>query len=145
MPVLAVPDAEHDVLDEACPVHEVPSGVQCPDATGGACQSRYATAAARWWLAGFPEAGKLDRAPFGQLIVLALKARDIVQGQQDVIDRMPVLGEALTRAEVAAMLHVEPKTVTNWARTGKLTSFRTIGGQRRYREAEVRALAARRR
>jgi len=45
----------------------------------------------------------------------------------------------LTPAEVAAMLRVDPKTVTRWAQQGKLRSIRTLGGHRRYREAEVQA------
>lgn len=52
-------------------------------------------------------------------------------------------GEALlTPAEVAALFRVDPKTVTRWARAGKLTSLRTLGGHRRYRESEVRGLLA---
>ena len=35
-----------------------------------------------------------------------------------------------------------PKTVTRWAKAGKLTSIRTLGGHRRYRAAEVEALLA---
>jgi len=46
----------------------------------------------------------------------------------------------LTPAEVAALFRVDPKTVTRWANTGKLTSMRTLGGHRRYREFEVRNL-----
>ncbi|BEP13781.1 developmental transcriptional regulator BldC [Acidothermaceae bacterium B102] len=46
----------------------------------------------------------------------------------------------LTPAEVATMFRVDPKTVTRWAKAGKLTSIRTLGGHRRYRESEVRAL-----
>jgi excisionase family DNA binding protein len=46
----------------------------------------------------------------------------------------------LTPAEVATMFRVDPKTVTRWAKAGKLTSIRTLGGHRRYRETEVRAL-----
>ena len=46
----------------------------------------------------------------------------------------------LTPAEVASLFRVDPKTVTRWARAGKLTSLRTLGGHRRYREAEVRIL-----
>lgn len=38
------------------------------------------------------------------------------------------------------MFRVDPKTVTRWAKDGKLTSVRTLGGHRRYPEAEVRAL-----
>jgi excisionase family DNA binding protein len=44
----------------------------------------------------------------------------------------------LTPAEVAALLRVDPKTVTRWARGGKLSSIRTPGGHRRYSESEVR-------
>lgn len=46
----------------------------------------------------------------------------------------------LTPAEVAAMFRVDPKTVARWAKAGRLTSIRTPGGHRRYREAEVRTL-----
>ena len=47
-----------------------------------------------------------------------------------------------TPSEVASMFAVDPKTVTRWAKAGKLTSVWTLGGHRRYREAEVRALLA---
>ena len=40
------------------------------------------------------------------------------------------------------MFRVDPKTVTRWAKAGKLSSIRTLGGHRRYRESEVRELAA---
>jgi excisionase family DNA binding protein len=46
----------------------------------------------------------------------------------------------LTPAEVAALFRVDPKTVTRWAKAGKLSSIRTLGGHRRYRETEVRSL-----
>ena len=46
----------------------------------------------------------------------------------------------LTPAEVASLFRVDPKTVTRWAKAGKLSSIRTLGGHRRYREAEVRGL-----
>jgi len=49
----------------------------------------------------------------------------------------------LTPAEVAQLFRVDPKTVTRWAKAGKLTSLRTLGGHRRYREAEVRNLLGR--
>jgi excisionase family DNA binding protein len=38
------------------------------------------------------------------------------------------------------MFRVDPKTVTRWAKAGKLSSIRTLGGHRRYRESEVKAL-----
>jgi excisionase family DNA binding protein len=44
----------------------------------------------------------------------------------------------LTPAEVAALFRVDPKTVTRWAKAGKLSSIRTLGGHRRYRAEEVR-------
>ncbi len=56
--------------------------------------------------------------------------------------RMQDVESLLTPAEVASMFRVDPKTVTRWAKTGKLTSIRTLGGHRRYREAEVRSLLA---
>ena len=46
----------------------------------------------------------------------------------------------LTPSEVAYLFRVDPKTVTRWAKAGKLTSIRTLGGHRRYKESEVRAL-----
>lgn len=46
----------------------------------------------------------------------------------------------LTPSEVATLFRVDPKTVTRWAKSGKLSSIRTLGGHRRYREAEVREL-----
>jgi excisionase family DNA binding protein len=53
----------------------------------------------------------------------------------------PAESEALlTPSEVASLFRVDPKTVTRWAKAGKLTSIRTLGGHRRYREAEVREL-----
>ena len=48
----------------------------------------------------------------------------------------------LTPAEVAALFRVDPKTVTRWAKAGKLSSIRTLGGHRRYREDEVRRVLA---
>jgi excisionase family DNA binding protein len=47
----------------------------------------------------------------------------------------------LRTSEVAALLHVSPKTVTRWAKEGKWAFLRTLGGHRRYRESEIRALA----
>ncbi|MHB1786528.1 MAG: BldC family transcriptional regulator [Acidimicrobiales bacterium] len=44
----------------------------------------------------------------------------------------------LTPAEVAALFRVNPKTVTRWARSGKLTAVRTLGGHRRFRASEIR-------
>ena len=46
----------------------------------------------------------------------------------------------LTPAEVAKLFRVDPKTVTRWAKAGKLTAIRTLGGHRRYRQSEVHNL-----
>lgn len=51
----------------------------------------------------------------------------------------------LTPSEVGEMFRVSPKTVTRWARAGKITAVRTLGGHRRFRAGEVRrALSAHR-
>jgi excisionase family DNA binding protein len=51
------------------------------------------------------------------------------------------LEEALmTPSEVAAIFHVDAKTVARWAETGKLESIRTLGGHRRYISSGVLAL-----
>src|ERR1051325_2285013 len=41
--------------------------------------------------------------------------------------------QLLTPSEVAAMFRVNPNTVTRWARAGKLSAIRTLGGDRRGR------------
>jgi excisionase family DNA binding protein len=46
----------------------------------------------------------------------------------------------LTPSEVAAIFRVDPKTVTRWAKSGKLTAIRTLGGHRRYRQSEIQRL-----
>lgn len=46
----------------------------------------------------------------------------------------------LTPGEVAALFRVDPKTVTRWAAAGRISSIRTPGGHRRFRESEVHAL-----
>lgn len=45
-----------------------------------------------------------------------------------------------TPAEVAHLFQVDPKTVTRWAKAGKLAAIRTIGGHRRYAEKDIRSL-----
>ena len=47
----------------------------------------------------------------------------------------------LHTAEVAAILHVSPKTVARWAKEGRLPFLKTLGGHRRYPAAEIRQLA----
>ena len=61
---------------------------------------------------------------------------------QSNLSHLSVSGQEnlLTPAEVASLFRVDPKTVTRWAKAGKLTSIRTLGGHRRYKESEVKAL-----
>jgi excisionase family DNA binding protein len=47
----------------------------------------------------------------------------------------------LRTAQVADLLYVSPKTVSRWAKEGKLPFLKTLGGHRRYPEAEIRELA----
>ena len=49
----------------------------------------------------------------------------------------------LLPSEVAEVLQVSPKTVTRWAKEGKLPSRRTLGGHRRYARADIETLAQR--
>ena len=58
------------------------------------------------------------------------------------VQSAPAPEALLTPAEVAALFRVDPKTVTRWAKAGKLSSIRTLGGHRRYPEAEIRDLVA---
>lgn len=45
--------------------------------------------------------------------------------------------DLLTPGEVATLLRVDARTVSRWARDGKLPSIRTVGGHRRFRRAEI--------
>jgi len=46
----------------------------------------------------------------------------------------------LHTAEVADILHVSPKTVSRWAKEGRLPFLKTLGGHRRYPATEIRQL-----
>lgn len=48
----------------------------------------------------------------------------------------------LTPSEVAAMFRVNPKTVTRWARSGKISAIRTLGGHRRFKASEIKKFLA---
>lgn len=93
---------------------------------------------------------KLSRAMTPDQIIQALREQAPELIKDDVAIAPPRSGRyrapeseaLLTPAEVATMFRVDPKTVTRWAKAGKLTSLRTLGGHRRYRETEVRALMA---
>ena len=55
--------------------------------------------------------------------------------------RVPSTATHLRTAGVAAILHVSPKTVSHWAKDGKLAFQRTLG-HRRYPAATIQELAA---
>lgn len=46
----------------------------------------------------------------------------------------------LMPAATARLFGITTRTLINWVRRGKLPAQRTVGGQRRYRESDVRAL-----
>jgi excisionase family DNA binding protein len=48
----------------------------------------------------------------------------------------------LTPAEAARRLGVSTWTLNRWERDGTLSAYRTPGGQRRFRTADIEALAA---
>jgi excisionase family DNA binding protein len=48
--------------------------------------------------------------------------------------------DLLTPAEVGRLFRVSPKTVTRWARTGRISALKTMGGHRRFRRAEIEAV-----
>lgn len=46
----------------------------------------------------------------------------------------------LRTSEVAMMLQVSPKTISRWAKEGRLPYMATLGGHRRFPEAEIARL-----
>ena len=49
--------------------------------------------------------------------------------------------EYLRAAEAAAILHVSPKTVSRWAKEGRVPCFVTLGGHRRFPRDQIEKLA----
>jgi excisionase family DNA binding protein len=49
----------------------------------------------------------------------------------------------LRAAEAAAILHVSPKTISRWAREGKINHVVTLGGHRRFIRGDIEVLAER--
>lgn len=47
--------------------------------------------------------------------------------------------QLMTPGEVADVFGVDPKTVARWAKAGRLTVQRTLGGHRRYLRSEIEA------
>ncbi len=48
----------------------------------------------------------------------------------------------LKTSEVAHLLHVSPKTISRWAKEGRLPYMATLGGHRRFPAHEIRRLTA---
>jgi excisionase family DNA binding protein len=48
----------------------------------------------------------------------------------------------LTSSEAARALHVSPKTVSRWAKEGRIACIVTLGGHRRFHHDDVAAAAA---
>lgn len=49
----------------------------------------------------------------------------------------------LRAAEAAALLHVSPKTISRWAKEGRVAHVVTLGGHRRFPRGEIEALVQR--
>jgi excisionase family DNA binding protein len=94
----------------------------------------------------------MTRSGYGSLTAALLSSREepdmpptgsLVHRQKDTshmaqTDDFDAPEALLTPSEVAALFRVNPKTVTRWARAGKLTAIRTLGGHRRFRVSEIR-------
>lgn len=65
--------------------------------------------------------------------------RTTLTGGMSTIDFMSdiTVERLLTPGEVAALFRVDPKTVTRWAKQGRLPSLRTLGGHRRFRWSDI--------
>lgn len=48
----------------------------------------------------------------------------------------------LRAAEAAKLLHVSPKTVSRWAKEGKIPHSVTLGGHRRFPKRDIENIAA---
>ena len=57
-------------------------------------------------------------------------------------DQAVVAPEVLTPGAAAAQLGISIETLRRWEKAGKITAFRTPGGQRRFDRAEIDRLRA---
>ena len=51
--------------------------------------------------------------------------------------------EYLKAGEAAVLLHVSPKTISRWAKEGKIPHIVTLGGHRRFPRRDIEALVSR--
>ena len=70
------------------------------------------------------------------------EVRELERSHSSKITTVPPTDSRHLVLEAARWVRVHPRTVTRWARPGKLAWLRTLGGHRRYRESEVRSLLA---
>ena len=57
----------------------------------------------------------------------------------DAVESPPGDAEVLSSSDLAQLFGVHPKTVARWTAEAGMPSFRTLGGHRRYRWADVRS------
>ena len=82
----------------------------------------------------------LNPRPFGSSAQQPVSSALTNNTQIARVNQIPETEHLMTPGEVASLFRVDPKTVTRWAQTGKLSSIRTLGGHRRYRASEVYGL-----
>lgn len=86
----------------------------------------------RWKL----QAGRLPPGPVADVLLRCADELATELGAEVPGDPGPLLSPG----EVGALFRVDPRTVTKWARSGRISRVRTPGGHSRFRESEVRAL-----
>ncbi len=58
-----------------------------------------------------------------------------------LVEHSPDIDGYLRASEAAALLHVSPKTVSRWAKEGKIPHFVTLGGHRRFPKDAIQQIA----
>ncbi len=103
---------------------------------------------AHWHLCVHDYRGQREHWYFLTFAMIKHKELELARGGTilDDTEKTPVENHddeaLLTPSEVAAMFRVNPKTVTRWARSGKISAIRTLGGHRRFRASEIRQALA---
>ena len=62
------------------------------------------------------------------------------EGEEAVTAQGQEQSNLLTPGEVAKLFRVDPKTVTRWAKAGKLPSIKTPGGHKRFKRSIIEKL-----
>ena len=78
-----------------------------------------------------PRLRGLTRPTTRHALPTACSDLSIMDGMSESQDRL------LSPGEVADLFRVDPKTVTRWARQGRLPALYTLGGHRRYRWSDI--------